>query len=110
MENQMLREQIHELTWEGAKLQETVSDKEVKIEMLCARVSQIELIEFEAECDKKLLQATEAQFAEERRQHLLQQIQDLQSHASPTSCEGSSTSATRTYKRSSGRSHLTWLK
>lgn len=94
MENQMLREQLHQLTCERAKLQEIVTDKEVKIQMLCARVKEIELIEFEAECDKKLLQATEARFAEER-QHLLQQIQDLQSHASPKSYGDSSTSAAR---------------
>ena len=76
MENKMLYDRISEMKAEMQTLHERVTEKEVDIKLLCNRVNEINVIEFEAECDRKLLKATEDRFDEERQQ-LLKQIEDL---------------------------------
>ena len=72
----MLYDRISEMKAEIQTLHERVTEKEVDIKLLCNRVNEINVIEFEAECDRKLLKATEDRFDEERQQ-LLKQIEDL---------------------------------
>ena len=75
-ENMMLKDRIQELSDEHSKLNQKLTEKEVQIECMMARVAEVDLLEFESASNLKLLEATEAKFAEERK-HLLQQIQDL---------------------------------
>ena len=53
-----------------------LTEKHVQIEMMMARITEVDLLEFESASNLKLLEATEARFETER-QGLLQQIQDL---------------------------------
>ena len=75
-ENNMLKDRVDELKNDNAKLQSMLTEKTVQIEMMMTRIAEVDLLEFESDCNLKLLEATEAKFADERQQ-LLQQIQDL---------------------------------
>ena len=75
-ENSMLRDRVSELSDANAKLHNLLTEKQVQIEMMMTRITDVELLEFESSCNLKLLEATEAKFAAERQQLLLQ-IQDL---------------------------------
>ena len=84
-ENKMLKDRVDELKSDNAKLQSMLTEKTVQIEMMMSRITEVNLLEFESDCNLKLLEATEAKFAEERQQ-LLQQIQDL-SNNTKQDCE-----------------------
>ena len=73
----MLSFRVSELPDANAKLHNLLTEKQVQIEMMMTRITDVELfIEFESSCNLKLLEATEAKFAVERQQLLLQ-IQGL---------------------------------
>ncbi|XP_072045732.1 uncharacterized protein [Amphiura filiformis] len=76
------------------------------------KVTEIDLIQFEAESDRKLLEATEARFAEERKQLLLQ-IQDLSTQSAKNSTNDRTndvgTSATRSYSEVVASPTSSWL-
>ena len=82
-ENMLLKDRIQELSDEHSKLNQKLTEKEIQIECMMARVTEVDLLEFESASNLKLLEATEARFAEERK-HLLQQIQDLANKAQST--------------------------
>lgn len=92
-ENAMLRIRIDELKSENTQLHMDLTEKECKIQLMCARVTEVDLLQFEYECTQKLVTANELKFDVER-QHLLKQIQDL---AVPTT-SAQTTSATKSYK------------
>ena len=85
-ENAMLKDRIKELSDDNSKLNQKLTEKEIQLESMMARVAEVDLLEFESASNLKLLEATEAKFADERK-HLLQQIQELtnKDQSSPSS-------------------------
>ena len=49
-----------------SKLFNAITEKTVQIEMMMSRITEVNLLEFELDCNLKLLEATQAKFAEER--------------------------------------------
>ena len=79
----MLKDRIQELSDDNSKLNQKLTEKEIQLESMMARVAEVDLLEFESASNLKLLEATEARFAEERK-HFLQQIQDLTNKDQPS--------------------------
>ena len=82
-ENAMLKDRIHELSDDNSKLNQKLTEKEIQLESMMARVAEVDLLEFESASNLKMLEATEARFAKERK-HFLQQIQDLTNKDQPS--------------------------
>jgi hypothetical protein len=108
MENKMLHDRVSELTSETVKLRGSLTEKEVQINAMSCRVTELDLVQFEAECDRQLLEATEAKFTVERQQLLLQ-IQELTQKSTKYACTCSS-STIRSYSEvvASPAPHTPW--
>ena len=79
-ENRMLRDSMSKLEGENTKMRELLNDKQVELEFIMAKASEVDLLEFQNECNVKLLESERAKFSEER-ENLLRQIQELSSNA-----------------------------
>ena len=77
-ENCMLKKTITELEGKISKLHELLTEKENQLQFSMARASEIDLVAFQSECNRKLLETERQKFGEER-DNLLQQIQNLTS-------------------------------
>ena len=77
-ENCILKKTITELEEKISRLHGLLTEKETQLQFSMARASEIDLVVFQSECNKKLLESERRKFAEER-DNLLQQIQDLTS-------------------------------
>ena len=62
-ENTMLKDRIAELNDQSTQLQSQLTEERTKLELMMARVAEVEVIEFESACNLKLLETTEARFA-----------------------------------------------
>ena len=82
-ENAMLKDRIQELSDDNSKLNQKLTEKEIQLESMMARVAEVDLLEFKSASNLKLLEATEARFAEERK-HFRQQIHDLTNKDQPS--------------------------
>lgn len=94
-EMKLMRAKMEQLEQMNSKLYNDVLDKEGTMQLMMARLNDIDLLEFDLESQKKLYESTVANFDAER-SGLLQQIQELQHNACTEQAFATSNASTQT--------------
>jgi lysophospholipase L1-like esterase len=79
-QNEVLKNQVAELSKRINDLTDQLIDRESKLQVMMTKIADVNLLEFELDCERKLIVAKEKKFEEERNQLLLQ-IQNLTQNA-----------------------------